>query len=303
MVLDAATGAILAKLPQFSLANFAFDRSGQVMLVTADSNHDRPAQAELRRVRGGGLVRSLPGVGRHAVVAALSPDGHLAAVANFQGQVGVFNVATGKALPLSGQLPAASGAGTTIALKFSPDGSLLLIGDPEAHELVVWNLHTGRVVSRIAEPGQTVINGAISPNDRLLVTVSDPSSVADLYQVGDAHPIRTFLGSAAGMFDADFSADGTLIATTSPVSEQYDGDNTVRVWSTTLSQPLLTLSEGAGSRIAFSADGHSLITNGGSPDVSVPCVVCGGFGYLLAQAKLRERRQLTPSERAQYLGH
>jgi WD40 repeat protein len=300
IVKDARTGATVATLPGFGSSYFAFDEARTVMLVTAEPGvTPKPAAAQIRSVHGGGLIRTLSGPRSKAIGGALSSDGHLAAAVDNAGRIGVWEVSTGR--PLHGFAGFRKGGGNTIAIKFSPDGKLVLAADPTGLT-VVWDPLTGRVLNRIHGSVAGVASGAISPNDRYVVTVSNGSDDAHLYRVGEPGQVLELVGHSAGIFDATFNADGTLLATTSPISQNYDGDGTVRVWSTTDSHPLLTLPHGAGTRIEFSADDHSLVTNSAFPATTLSCVVCGGFDYLLRVARQRETRQLTPAERAQYLG-
>ena len=298
---EVGTGTVDATLPGHADSYVAFDRAGRVMLLTTGTQ-PVPAQAELRYAHGGALIRALPGIGRYAVSGALSADGRLAAVVGPEGRVGVWEVGAGKPLHGFSGFPATPGLGQGITVKFSPDGSLIVAADPANGETVVWSPRTGRVLNRIHGAVAGIADGAISPDDRFVVAVGNGSSLVHLYRVGGRRQLLALTGSAAGIYDAVFSPDGTLIATTSPRSGIYDGDGSVRVWSTLNPQPLLTLSQGAGTRIEFSTDGHSLVTNGTSPAEQLPCVVCGGFDYLLGLARQHETRQLTPAEQSRYLG-
>ncbi len=302
LITNARTGAVVADLPGFQNAYFAFDRAGRVMLVTAGTSlPPGPPIAELRAAHGGQLMRTLSGPGSQAVGGTVSTDGRLAAAVDTFGRVGVWEVSTGRELHGFAGFSAGRGAGPSFTLKFSPDGTLVLAADPLG-KTVVWNPRTGRVLNRIATPTAGVASGAISPDDRYVVSVSNGSNDAHLYRVGQPAPLLALTGSAAGIYDAAFNHDGTLLATTSPQSDVYDGDNTVRIWSTTNPNLLLTFSEGAGTRIEFSPDGHSLITNAEPPYDTISCVICGGFDYLLGQARERETRGLTAAEKVEYLG-
>ncbi len=302
VITDTSTGVTVGILPGFENAYFSFDRAGRVMLITAGTvPRTGPPIAQLRYAPGGQLIRSLTGPGSQAVGGALSPDGQLAAAVDTVGRVGVWEVATGRPLHGFAGFSAVHGAGQAITLKFSPDGKLVLAADPRGLT-VVWNPRTGQVLNRIQGAKAGVATGAISPDDRYLVTVSNGSDNAHLYRIGQPVQLLALTGNSAGIFDAAFNGDGTLLATTSPQSDLYDGDNTVRVWSPTNPHPLLTLSAGAGTRVEFSADGHSLLTNAIHPYDTISCVVCGGFGYLLGLARERETRGLTVAERVEYLG-
>ncbi|MHB8693772.1 MAG: TIR domain-containing protein [Solirubrobacteraceae bacterium] len=313
LISDVRTGRTLATLPGYGASDFAFDRSGHLMLVTAGLHQPPfPPAAQLRAVRGGGLLHELPAPAADAVGGALSADGKVAITINATGLIVVWNATTGQQLAsfdrFPSQVPKGESPGNTITVKLSPDGKLVLAAD-QSGLAFVFEARTGRILNTIhaasanapGQLGNAGVSGAISPDNRLVVIVSSGSNDAALYRVGKPSLVLALVGHSAGIFDAAFNNDGTLIATTSPQSQQYAGDNSVRVWSTTNPQPLLTLSQGAGARVAFSSDGHSIITNGSSPFETIHCVICGGFDYLLSQAHQRETREFTQAERAQYL--
>lgn len=302
-VTDVRTGARLATLRgDPSVDSVAFDHVGYAMLVMVHPPGHAPAPAQLRHLQGGGLMRTLTGPGSAAVGGALSDDGTEAAAVDGEGRVGVWSVNSGHRLHGYERPGAKADSGADATLKFSPDGRLILAAFPTGGT-VVWDVHTGRVLNRIPGPtGGGIVSGALSPDDRYVATVDNTSDDAHLYRVGESGQVRALTGHSAGIYDAAFNQDGTLLATTSPGTNPYDGDGTVRVWSLTDSHPLLTLPLGAGTRVQFSPDGHSLITNGALPFETLGCVVCGGFDYLLKLAKQRETRVLTRAERAQYLG-
>ena len=308
-VVNVRTGAVLARLPAIpgggTYLNVAFDAHARVMLVASSSpGGTRPA--ELRVTDGGALLRRLSGPGSLATSAALSPDGRLAATLDQKDRITVWDVHSGRRLTVfRGHVGASNGYGqANVDFHFSPDGSLILSVD-EAGRTFVWRSRSGQVLNTIKGPavprGQyTGMGGAISPDDRLVVAVYSWDEQAHVYRVGRPGPLLTLSGHGNGIDDASFNADGTLLATISDV------DQTVRVWDTREQDPVLTLQLGQppqapGTRIQFSSDGRSLVTDGAMPFETVPCVVCGGFGQLLALAHRRETRSFTPAERVLYL--
>jgi len=141
------------------------------------------------------------------------------------------------------------------------------------------------------------MGGAISPDDRFVVTTASWDHEAHVYRVGGSDTaLLTLRGHAGGIDDAVFGPDSTLLATISSV------DETVRVWDVLHGDPLLTIPEPfIGSRVDFSPDGQSIVTDGATPYETLACIVCGGFGRLLTLARDHETRQLTPEERSLYL--
>jgi WD40 repeat protein len=320
-VIDTRTGARVSAfpLPDGSAVSYvSFDARGRVMLVTGNG------QAQIRAAHGGRLLHTLSGTGSLAVSGAVSPDGKLVAAADNKDRIGVWDAATGRHLvsfhphhPLG-----------DLTFKFSPDSTLVLSAD-QSGVTFVWQARTGHVLNEIHGPGppqrmhNEAISGAISPNDQLVVTTSGWDNNAHVYRVGQPGELITLQGHSAGIDDAAFSPDSTLIATTigqsvctGPAGPSCD--NSTRVWDTRQTSPLLTLRNDGGTRVGFSPDGTSLVINnysvqeGGSPDGEWPskahfpheilaCIVCGGFDRLVPLAKHAEVRQMTPEERARFI--
>lgn len=222
-----------------------------------------------------------------------------------------------------------TGVATDITIKFSPDSTLVLSAD-QSGVTFVWQARTGRVLNKIRGPGppqrmyNQVMGGAISSDDRLVVTTSGWDNNAHVFRVGQPSELITLQGHSDGIDDAAFSPDGTLIATTAGHSVCTGAaigpacDNSTRVWDIQQSSPLLTLRNDGGTRVAFSSDGSSLVINTlsvynvSSPNGTGPsqanfpyqtlaCVVCGGFDRLVPLAIHAEIRQLTPEERARFI--
>jgi hypothetical protein len=169
------------------------------------------------------------------------------------------------------------------------------------------------------------MGGAISPDDRYVVTTAGWDNDAHVYQIGQPGEVMTLQGHSDGIDDAVFSPDGTLIATAAGHSVCTGEviaalcDNSTRVWDIQQSAPLLSLLNDGGTRVDFSSDGTTLAVNTLVPyEVGSPlngptppedqfpydtlaCLVCGGFGRLVLLAEHAETRQFTPAERAEFL--
>jgi WD40 repeat protein len=140
------------------------------------------------------------------------------------------------------------------------------------------------------------MGGAISPDDRLVVATASWDQNAHVFRIGHSAELMTLSGHASGIDDATFGPDSNLIATIALA------DGTVRVWDAQHPSPLLTIPEPyIGSRVDFSPDGQSIVTDGATPYETLACIVCGGFGRLLTLARDHETRQLTAEERSLYL--
>ena len=328
-VIDTRTGARVSTFqfptgssvsPAGSQGYVSFDARGRVMLVVGNG----PAQ--IRAAGGDRLLHTLSGIGSLAISGAVSPDGKLAAAADNEDRIGVWDVATGRHLESFYRHHTQTDVATDVTLKFSPDSSLVLSAD-QSGMTFVWQARTGRVLNEIHGPGppqlmyNEVMGGAISPNDQLVVTTSGWDNDAHVYRIGHPGELITLQGHSDGIDDAAFSPDSTLIATTAGHSVCTGPgvgpacDNSTRVWDTQQSSPLLTLPNNGGSRVGFSPDGNSLVVNNffvydtsserraeaAFPYETLACIVCGGFDRLVPLAADAEVRQLTPEERARFI--
>jgi len=259
----------------------------------------------------------------------VSPDGTLVATADDTDQISVWDAATGHRLVSFARQKVSPAGFHGVSLRFSPDSTLLLSADLRGVTFV-WQARTGRVLNELRGPAPPPgmlderTGGAISPDDQYVVTVSGWDNDAHVYRVGRPAEVMTLQGHSNGIDDATFSPDGTLIATTAGHGVCTQGttgtacDNSTRVWDVQQSAPLLSLLNDGGTRVDFSPDGTTLAVNtlapyeGTSTEEPVPpndqypydtlaCIVCGGFSRLISLAQRAEIRQLTPTERAQFL--
>jgi WD40 repeat protein/transcriptional regulator with XRE-family HTH domain len=178
---------------------------------------------------------------------AFSPDGKLLVVTANNG-VRLWNPATGR--PVGAPLPAD-------AVTFSPDGALLGITVDGTGLVRVRNLATGRLVG---VPLRADADGvaAVSPDDRLLVTIDADDSSVQLWNLASGHAIGAPLPAGVDKDDtvagAAFSPSGTLLA----VADL----NGVQLWNPATAHPVGAAIPGNpnddGSDLAFSPDGRLL---------------------------------------------
>jgi WD40 repeat protein len=105
-------------------------------------------------------------------------------------------------------------------------------------------------------------------------------------------------GDTLGVNDVAYSPDGALLASSSL-------DDTARVWDPSNGRLLRVWREQQPlESVAFSSDGSRLVTSDAAGTISVwdACTACGNAGELLAIARTRVTRQLTPLERATFVG-
>jgi WD40 repeat protein len=229
-IIDVRTGRMSAVVdthsaPQYSGA--AFDRAGKVVLLTAGSVAST-APAELSSARGGEALHVLP---THALGGALSPDGKLALTLDAKKVLMVWDVASGRRLTVfraHSRHSLGGGVLLTVSFKFSPDGKLVLSSDTAGYGYV-WTARSGCVLNAIRGPAEppgmwSGWGGAISPDDRLAVTVASWDSAAHVDEVGRPRALLTLRGSQQDIEDAAFSPDSSLLATISGDERQAVDD-------------------------------------------------------------------------------
>ena len=166
---------------------------------------------------------------RNATTVDVNPDGTLVAIGSGRGEVVLWDVEKRKALDVD-----IHGQGTTLAVRFSPDGRLLATSavdpdaDPSLSGVRIWEVPSGRLVSRVADA-----NPAIGP----VVWRPDGTAVAALSSIptggGGVAEWNPWTGKlirwvARGPYDAAslaYTSDGRRIA-------MGRSDGSVELWAT-----------------------------------------------------------------------
>ena len=138
---------------------------------------------------------------------------------------------------------------------------------------------------------------AFSPSGDLLATASRDRD-ARIWSVATGELVRVFSHNTA-VHDAQFSPDERWLVTAAlraSLWDAHDGTNIVR----------LKGHEGTVAAAAFDPSGRRIVTGGVDGTVrTYDCMICGELDELVELAETRlatTRRELTPAERARYLG-
>ncbi len=162
------------------------------------------------------------------------------------GAVTVWNYATGEKLRTFPK------PGRTAAL--APDGSVLAVAGLE-RGVDLWEVTTG-ILLRTIESTNAVRGLEFSPDSQQLVIMGRAMPPV-LHDLRGGHPPRAILGHTMEVWDAAFTADGSVLATTS-------SDQTVRLTNlrTGTTKSVLRGHEHEVWSVAFSHDGKTLATGG-----------------------------------------
>jgi WD40 repeat protein len=165
---------------------------------------------------------------------AFCPDGKLLVTTQDNGPVVLWDTATGKELR---RLPWPEGAGAARAL-FSSDGTTLAAwgrcptpdADPRHREMdmrqvvLVWDVATGKELSRIEEPVYSIDSAALSPDARTLA-VGVPREI-HLWELASRKERCRLSGHRGAVYSLAFAPDGRLLASGS-------SDHTALCWDVT----------------------------------------------------------------------
>lgn len=220
--------------------------SGSAELITSLSAQMRPITLEnAAHLPQVALVESTP-----FISAAVAPDGGLAAAADAQGKLSVWN------LNLDQPPVTAESAGIN-RLQFAGDGHTLAVGHTDG-SIDLWNALTMEKTAVQVTSGKAVTGLAFHPGGGLLATVSS-DAVLNMWNILDRQPFKT-LDSLPGATTLARSADGQILAA------GFENGQ-VRLWGFETGRDLATLNVSAPvSGLAFSPDGKTLAVASGQPD-------------------------------------
>jgi WD40 repeat protein len=178
---------------------------------------------------------------------AWSPDGKTIAIARDDGQVHIFDPATGAVMAtLVGH------HGPALSATFSPDGRSIAAGGDDDTALV-WDLATHHLVGHALAAGGPVYGLAFSPNGKTLA-VADTGGTLTLYDLATQRPLHTY-GLNESLVRLAFSPNGETLAVASV-------NGTLLIDATTgrrLGEPLAGHSATVDD-VAFSGNGSTLAT-------------------------------------------
>jgi len=231
---------------------------------------------------------------------AYSPDGGKLAAAGDDGQVKLWDTATGKELAAigahdagilsvawshDGRRLATASSDKTVKLwdaatgqslvsltghtqrvnaaAFSPDGKKLATGSDDG-TMRLWDVSTGTELMAIQSQGKWVRCLAFSPDGRRLAAGLAGTPSIKLWDATTGHELLAFNALMGLVWSVAFSPDGTRLATGS-------NDHTAKLWDADTGQELASFSGhiGAVRAVAWSPDGKRLATGGADRTVKL----------------------------------
>jgi WD40 repeat protein len=271
----------LATLDQpFGFFNFSAD--GRVLALASGAGvklWDTATGAEMRALEAPSRIANLaPALGGVNAL-ALSADGRTLATSSFDTDITLWETATGRR---AGRLSGRSNMAYEVA--FSADGSRLFSGSR-----TIWDLSTGRGLR--AAPAANVESplGVISPDGRLLASVSPTSNEVKLYDTADGRLLHAVAPREPVVTNfARFSPDSRQLATTYRAETYIRQDNTSTASTAASAAPgtdmkemqkkaMEALREGRKNSKTAGSSGYGVVLNGN---------MAGGAAGIESQVKL-----------------
>jgi WD40 repeat protein len=222
--------------------------------------------------------------------ASFSPDGRWVLTASLDGTAAVQEVDTGRIVTrLRGHTRGVNYAA------FSPDGSHVVTTSQDATG-GYWEVSPARSSLELRGHIRAVNNVAFSPDGRLAITASEDRT-ARIWDLATGQVTKELRGHTGRVYGAAFSHDGTLVITASE-------DRTAYIWDAREGHLLAELQGHAGAvnAAAFSLDDQLIAIGGDDGSARIyQRDVRPTVEDLLARARDRVTRQLTPEERIKYL--
>jgi WD40 repeat protein/serine/threonine protein kinase len=183
--------------------------------------------------------------------AAFSPDARRLGVCSAEGDAGVWDLETGKAIA---RFPAHGEVGHT-AVTLAADGGRFAYPTGD-HAIHLWDLTAGAEVA-ILRGHQAIISAmAFSPDGKRFASGAQfPDNTVRLWDATTGELIAVLAGHQNFVSAVAFSPDGALLGSASM-------DQTVRLWDGTTGKPVATMRGHTGwvNEAAFSPDGKRLVT-------------------------------------------
>jgi WD40 repeat protein len=176
---------------------------------------------------------------------------------------------------------------------FTPDGRYVA-ASTLCGQTRVWNAASGALISRFDEPVQISLTAFSADDTHLALGLNDGTvTIWDVRRPRPTRPVRVLAGSTAAIGLVGYSPDGELL-----ISSSFDG--TARIWDPVSGRTLRIFPDAPAA--LFLPDGNVATSDAqGVIRFYEACPLCTNAQGLLALARTRVTRQLTPIERATFV--
>jgi len=212
---DAESGAELRALTGHirEVRRLHFSSDGE-RLISADAQ----GGVKVWRWRDGTLLSEIKAqpVGRHRAILAISDDGRRVAATEYQRGLFLLDTASGT-LAASAEGDESQALSQTRFAAFSADGREIIVG-LASRELAVWDSDRKRL--HLVPPARADANRflwqiLVHPNGKWLLT--NDQRQLDLVELSTGRILHTVMNMPGGAYPAILSADGTLVAMSTPL--------------------------------------------------------------------------------------
>jgi WD40 repeat protein/transcriptional regulator with XRE-family HTH domain len=179
---------------------------------------------------------------------AFSPNGNLLAAGTANGEIRLWNIASGTTLPTC-----QGHTGWVWSIAFSPDRSTIASGS-EDQTIRLWDVSTGQCLKTLQGHTSRVYSVAYNSNGNMLVSGGGDQALR-LWDASTGRCLKTLQGHANRVRSVAFSPDGSTIVSGSE-------DQTLRLWDVSNGQ-CLNILQGHTDRVhsvAFSPNGNTIVS-------------------------------------------